>query len=192
MKKVGHTSEYPLGIYWWNLENSKNQNFQKIKKNCWRYHYFTHVYQKPQSYKVNFLRYEVTDNFLSFCNILCPFTPLTTRKIKILKPWKKTLEICTINDNHMIYGSWDMKWNKQNFFVILGHFLPFYPPKCPKNQNFIKMEKYLEISSFYICLSKVMIRLCMVPEIWCVKDGWTDGRMDGRTEKKTYRGGSLT
>ena len=27
------------------------------------------------------------------------------------------------------------------FFVILDHFLPFYPPNNPKNQNFQKMEE---------------------------------------------------
>ena len=27
------------------------------------------------------------------------------------------------------------------FFVILGHFLPFYPTNNPKNQNFEKMKK---------------------------------------------------
>ena len=32
-------------------------------------------------------------NFLSFWTIFCPFTPLTTQKIKILKKWKKHLEI---------------------------------------------------------------------------------------------------
>ena len=26
-------------------------------------------------------------------------------------------------------------------FVILDHFLPFYPPKEPENQNFEKMKK---------------------------------------------------
>ena len=30
---------------------------------------------------------------------------------------------------------------RKGFFVILGHFLPFYPPNNPKNQNFEKMEK---------------------------------------------------
>ena len=88
--------------------------------------------------------------------------------IKILKKWKKLLELlsvfdilpffallhppnnpenqnfektketalgdiiifhkCTIHDNYMIYGSWDMKCTKQNFFVILDHFLPFCLP----------------------------------------------------------------
>ena len=31
--------------------------------------------------------------FLSFLTVFCTFTPLTTRKIKILKNWKKPLEI---------------------------------------------------------------------------------------------------
>ena len=28
-----------------------------------------------------------------------------------------------------------------NFFVILGHFLPFYSPNNPESQNFEKMKK---------------------------------------------------
>ena len=28
----------------------------------------------------------------------------------------------------------------------------------------------MEISSFYICVLKIMIRWCMIPEIWCVMD----------------------
>ena len=42
------------------------------KKNCWRYHHFTHAYQKPQSYEVQFLRYTVKQNFLWFWVIFCP------------------------------------------------------------------------------------------------------------------------
>ena len=86
--------------------------------------------------------------------IFCHFGPffallyaLTTWKIKILKKMKKPpgyiipLHMCTINDNHMMHGSWDMEHNGLNFFVILDHFLPFYPPDNPKNQNFEKMKK---------------------------------------------------
>ena len=49
--------------------------------------------------------------FLSFWAMLCPFNPLTTWKIEILKKFKKThgdiiiLHMRTINDNHMMYGS---------------------------------------------------------------------------------------
>ena len=52
---------------------------------------------------------------------------------------------CTINDNHMMYDSWDMKCNTE-FLVILGHFLPFHPTNHPKIQNFGKMKKILEDS----------------------------------------------
>ena len=36
------------------------------------------------------------------------------------------------------YGAWRTK-----FFVILDHFLLFYPPKNPKNQNFEKVKNSL-------------------------------------------------
>ena len=41
--------------------------------------------------------------------------------------------------------------------VILGHFLPFYHPKNPKNQNFEKWKNLLEISSFYTYVPKITI-----------------------------------
>ena len=70
--------------------------------------------------------------FQNFGPFFCPFSPLTNWKIKILT-LKKThgdiiiLHICTINDNNMMYGSWDMEYDGQDFFVILDHFLHFYP-----------------------------------------------------------------
>ena len=57
---------------------SINQNFQKMKKKhththtqTWRYHHFTHVYHKWQSYDIWFLRYKVQ----LFCH-LGPFFAL--------------------------------------------------------------------------------------------------------------------
>ena len=84
-------------------------------------------------------------SFLSFWAIFCPLTLQTSPKIKILKS-KKTpgdiiiLHLCTTNNNCMMYCSWDIKRNRQNF-VILGYFLSFYPHNNPKNQNFEKMKK---------------------------------------------------
>ena len=52
--------------------------------------------------------------YFSFWAIFCPFTHLTTQKIKILKNMKKApgdiiiLHICAKNYDQMIYGSWDM------------------------------------------------------------------------------------
>ena len=59
----------------------------KNEKICWRYHHFTHVHQKSQSYDVRFLRYGVRQSFWA---IFCPFTsPLMILNIKILKKMKK-------------------------------------------------------------------------------------------------------
>ena len=104
--------------------------FWKNGKDTWRYYHFTNVYHKRQPYGMWFLRYGVQraeffvilDCFLLFYPPpLPPFPLLTTQKIKILKKWKKIpgdviiLHMCTVNDNHMMYGSWDMKRDGQNF-----------------------------------------------------------------------------
>ena len=52
-----------------------------------------------------------------------------------------TSHMCTINDNHMMYSSWDMEHDWQNFFVILDLFLSFCAPNKPENQNFEKLKK---------------------------------------------------
>ena len=122
--------------------------------------------------------------FLLILGHFCFFAPLLTPKIKIWKKRKKTpgqilLHMCTINQDHMVYGFWDIKFNRQNFVVILGNFLPFYPPPPPppppntlKNEN-IKNEKNpkssSKISPFYTSVPKIMI-CYTVPEIWCMRD----------------------
>ena len=69
--------------------------------------HFTHVYQKPHSYEVWFLRYRV---------------------------------------------------RQTEFFVILGHFLPFYLPNNPENQNFEKMKKtYRDIIILHVCTKITII-----------------------------------
>ena len=92
----------------------------KNKKICWRYHHFTHVHQKSQSYNVRFLRYGVRQTiFFGILGQFLPFYPLSPAPlsrmiltIKILKNMKKLpggiilLYIhYTINEDHMIYGS---------------------------------------------------------------------------------------
>ena len=64
-----------------------------------------------------------------------------------------------------------MKCNRQNFFVVLGHFLPFYLNDNPKNLNFEKMKKkHLEMSTFYTSVPNIIIICYTVPEICCVMD----------------------
>ena len=83
--------------------------------------------------------------FLSFCAISCPFSPLTTKKIKILRLKRKkihfinfiNLYILTINDNHMMYGSWDIEREGQNFC----HFRQFFALLTPLKTKKIKILK---------------------------------------------------
>ena len=90
-----------------------------MKKNAGRYHYFTLVYHKWRSYDVWFLR----------------------------------------------YGA-----RQTEFFVILDHFLPFYPPNNPENQNFEKIKKTPgDIILLHKCTIKTII-WCMVLEIWSATD----------------------
>ena len=49
------------------------------------------------------------------------------------------------------YGAWQTE-----FFLILDHFLPYYPPNNPENQNFEKNEKHTCIIILHKC-TKIMI-----------------------------------
>ena len=114
--------------------------------------------------------------YFSFWAIFCHFTPVTARKMKISKKWKIAsryyhfTQVYLKTWSHAIlflrYGMWWMSL----FFFILGNFLPFYPLYNPKNKNFTKIKKTVEISSFYTSVPKIMILFYTVPEIWCVTD----------------------
>ena len=154
--------------------NFENQNLEKNKRHAWRYHHFTLVYHKWWSYDIWFLRYWVQQtDFLTFWTIFCPFTNLTTQKIKILEKKKKTacgdiiiLHMCTINDTYMMYGFWDMECKRQNVLSFWVIFCPFIPLTTQKIKILKKWKnKCMDISSFYTCLPHVNIIWCMVPEI---------------------------
>ena len=114
------------------------------------------VYQKSLPYEVRFLRcglrqtyfFVILGHFLPFHPVFCPYAPLWTQKIKILKLWKKTpgaitiLQRCTMNDNHMMYGSWDMERDGHFGLFHFGPFfsLPIPPPPNHQNQNFEKWK----------------------------------------------------
>ena len=51
-----------------------------------------------------------------------------------------------------MYASWDMEYNRYNFFVDLGHFLLFYHPKKQESQNFEKTIKIPgDITILHLC-----------------------------------------
>ena len=115
-------------------------------------------------------------NFLLFWAIFILLTLLTTQKINILKKWKKTkqktpgdiiiLHLGTTNDNHMMYGYWDTERDRQNFFSFWINL----PPNYQEIKILKKWKKRLEIWSFYMRVTKIMIICYAVPEIWHVTD----------------------
>ena len=70
-------------------------------------------------------------NLLSFWTVFCPFTPLTTRRIKILKKMRKTpgdiiiLHKWNKNYDHILHCSWDTTCNGCNFYFS------FWAISCP-------------------------------------------------------------
>ena len=103
--------------------------------------------RKPQSYEVT-VQYDTerdTHYCLSFWAIFCTFTPLTTRKIKILKKWKKHLDMSSfytcMSKITIIWCMLPEIWSvTDKIFVILGYFslLPHY---WPRKLRFKKMYK---------------------------------------------------
>ena len=86
--------------------------------------------------------------FFSFCHLdyFLHFYPPNNLKNQNFEIMKKppgasiTLNMCTINENHMMYGSWDMEHDRQNFLSFWTVFCPLLPWQ-PKESKFWKMKK---------------------------------------------------
>ena len=131
--------------------------------------------------------HDISNLYFSFWAIICPFfTSITAWKMKISKKWKKKVWRChnftqiTKNYDHTVYCYWDMA-HDGNYFSFWAISCPFGPYLAPKIKISKEIKKTLKMS-FYTSASKIMIRWCTVPELWCVTDGWTDGW------KKRHRG----
>ena len=110
---------------------------------------------------------------------LMHFIPPTSTKNQNLEKWQKNpgdiiiLHMCTKNYYQMMhsYSSSDMVCDRCNWYFSLWAIVcPFTPLTAQKIKSLKKQKKYLEISSFYTCVPKIMIRWNMVPEIWCMTD----------------------
>ena len=112
---------------------------------------------------MNYSSWDMEHNKLKLVilGLFCPFTPLKTPKIKILK--NKTIcwryhDFTQVYQRSQSHDVWFLRYGVRHTkcFIILGHFLPFYhppPTNDPENQNFErkkqKWKKWLKILSFY-------------------------------------------
>ena len=136
-----------------------------------------HVYHKWRSYNIRFLKYKArqTENFVILDHSLYFYLG----DIIILHK-------CTKSHDHMLHCSWDtIRDGCNSYFSFWAIFCPFTPLTIQKNQNVKKMKKRLEISSFYTCVPKIMMK-------WCTFLKYGARQTDGRTDKVTYRGGCPT
>ena len=124
------------------------------------------------------------DHFLPFYH---PNSPKNQNFLKMKKTPGNIISLhkCTKNHDHTLSCSWDMACGRCNcyfsFWAILCLFTPSPSQQLKKSKlKKKKRKKHLEISSFYICVPKIMIRWSMVPEIQCMTDKRTDRWTDGR------------
>ena len=129
--KVGQTEIFAI-LSFQPFDKLKNHNFN-IEKNTWRYYHFTYLHHKRQSYDVWFLRsgawrtefFAILDHFFHFYPLNNPKNQ-NFRKIKKPRGVIIALHMCTINENHMMYGCWVMERVMERiFFKFWTVFSPF-------------------------------------------------------------------
>ena len=123
--------------------------------------------------------------FLPFWNIFCPFTSLTTCKIKkpagdiIFHKW-------TTNHDHMLHCFWDTTQNGCNFYfsvwTIFCRFTPLTTQKINIKKKWKKMVGDVIILNVYQKFWSHDVRFLR----------YGAQQMEERTEKVTYRGGCTT
>ena len=115
-----------------------------------------------------------TDRFICHFGALFVLLPPNNLKNQNSGKMKKTpgdiiiLQMCTINYNHMMYGSWNIECDGHHFLSLWTIFHPF-THKNPKNQNFEKRKKAWRYYHFTQVYQKSW-SYYTIPEIWHVTD----------------------
>ena len=84
---------------------------------------------------------------------ILPFEPPNNLENQNFEKMKKVhghsiiLQMCTINDNHIMYGSWDMERDRQNF----GPFFALLLPLTTQKIKFWKNEKMPRDIILHMC-----------------------------------------
>ena len=106
---------------------------------------YIHVYHKWKSNDISWSISWDRQKLLSFWATFCPFSPLTTRKIKILKKWKKCLEISFYRCLPQMTITWcmvpEISSATDRIFCQFGPFFALLTLSQPKNSLFYKNEK---------------------------------------------------
>ena len=151
-------------------QQPRKSKFWKNEEQSWRYYHFTHVYHKWRSYDLWFLRYGVwqTEVFVILDHFL-PFYPPNNLENQSFEKIKNNLgdiiilHMCIINNNHMIYSSWDMECDRQNFLSFWAIFYPFTHLTIRKIKVLKKLENPGDI---------IILQMCTINEIHMMYASW--------------------
>ena len=112
---------------------------------------------------------------MGYCLPIYPLTPKNQKKNRILKWWNKLPEILSfymrVPKSSIIWDMVPKIQSETDFFCHFGTF--FYSFTCLttwKTKILKKWKNYMEMSSFYTCLTKITIILCMLPDTWSATD----------------------
>ena len=133
--------------------------FWKNEKNTGRYYHFANVYHKWQPWcMVPEIWHAMDRIFCHFGLVFALSSSPNNPKNQNFEKMKKlpgdiiTLHMCTINNNHMMYGSWDMEHGRQNFLSFSTIFCTFTPLITRKIKILKKQKNHLEKLSLYTCV----------------------------------------
>ena len=126
--------------------NLKNQYFEKLKTNTWRYYHFAPRHHNWQLWCWDMECNRISCHFRPFL----PFYPLIDHRNQNFQKMNKKpediiiLQMFTINNNHMMHGSSDMESSKQNFLSFLVISCSFTPVTIHKIKILKKWKKTTE------------------------------------------------
>ena len=157
----------------------EHQNFEKMKKCLEILSFYTCVPQMTIIWCTVLEIRSATDRIFCHFGPFFPFYPSNNLQNHNSEKLKKAIQditillMSTINDDHLMYGSWDMECHGQNCLLFWTNFYPFTPLTTQKIKILIKWkqkQKHLEISLFYTSVPKIVIICYTVPAIWRVMD----------------------
>ena len=96
---------------------------------------------------------ERNTSFFVILSHFCPtFTALTIQKIQNFENMKQYQEICTKNEDHMMYDSWNIRRDRPNILSFMTIFYPFntlMTRKVNTLKNWKKIWRYYHFKHVY-------------------------------------------
>ena len=125
--------------------------------------------------------------YFSFWAVFCPFTPVTARKMKISKKWKKYPEISfhtSVPNIMIICYTVPERWHVTHviFFFQLGQYFTLLAPSQSKKWKFQKNGKSAwRNHHFTHAYQKLWLdNVQLLRKVW---DGWMD-KQNGQTDRQ--------